>query len=113
MRNRSTHAVYPAVREDLADRPTRHVDHLGPFLFLNPMAGNAVRPIIVACRLGPSPSRFRNRHIHILKATSRTATAMATKARSAPAAGSDAGRGMAHSETSSPDFKQRGGPLEL
>lgn len=121
MEKRTVRNVFPAMRDDIDDLvtyralPTRHVDIIDPFLFLNHHGPQTYPPINRGLPFGPHPHRGFQTVTFILDGD--IAHRDSGGHESVIAAGGVqwmvAGRGLIHSETSSPAFRQQGGAMEI
>jgi len=113
--------VFPAVRDDIADLttwralPTTHLDMLDPFLFLNHHGLQTYAPGNRGLPFGPHPHRGFETVTFILEGDIVHRDSGGHESIIGPQGiqWMTAGSGLVHSETSSEDFKARGGPLEI
>ena len=113
--------VFPAVRDDIADLqtwralPTRHVETIDPFLFLNHHGRQVYAPRNRGLPFGPHPHRGFETVTFILEGdiAHRDSGGHESIIDAGGIQWMTAGSGLVHSETSSDDFKMRGGPMEI
>lgn len=95
--------------------PTRSIDYIDPFLFLNHHGPQVYPPHNNGLPFGPHPHRGMETVTFILSGDIMHQDSSGHQ--STMLAGGvqwmTAGRGLIHSEVSSPEFKQHGGPLEI
>jgi redox-sensitive bicupin YhaK (pirin superfamily) len=121
MNTRTVKHVFPAVREDIADlqtwraMPTQYIDHLDPFLFLNHHGRQIYPPGNHGLPFGPHPHRGFETVTFILEGDIAHRDSGGHESVIGPQGVQwmTAGRGLVHSETSSEQFKEKGGPLEV
>lgn len=121
MPKRTVIHVFPAERDDIADLttyralPTRHVDTLDPFLFLNHHGHQVYPPRNRGLPFGPHPHRGFETVTFILEGdiAHRDSGGHENTIGAQGIQWMTAGSGLVHSETSSAGFKQHGGPLEI
>ena len=121
MQNRSILHFHPAVREDIADLvtwralPTRHVDMIDPFLFLNHHGPQVYPAKNRGLPFGPHPHRGFETVTFILDGDIAHRDSGGHESVIGPGGVQwmTAGRGLVHEEVSSEEFKTRGGPLEI
>jgi redox-sensitive bicupin YhaK (pirin superfamily) len=121
MNARTIRNIFPAVRDDIADlqtwraMPTQYIDHLDPFLFLNHHGRQVYPPGNRGLPFGPHPHRGFETVTFILEGDIAHRDSGGHESVIGPQGVQwmTAGRGLIHSETSSEQFKQHGGPLEV
>ncbi|MEO8216346.1 MAG: pirin family protein [Acidobacteriota bacterium] len=119
MKNRTVRTQFGARRDDVADLVTRRPDHamerLNPFLFINHHGPQVYPPGNRGLPFGPHPHRGFETVTFIVEGSLVHRDSAGHE--SAIGAGGiqwmTAGRGVEHSETSSREFMDRGGPLEI
>jgi quercetin 2,3-dioxygenase len=118
---RTIRAIHDADREDIGDLrtqralPTRSVDMIDPFLFLNHHGPQVYPPNNRGLPFGPHPHRGFETVTFILEGslTHRDTGGHESTIGPGGVQWMTAGRGLEHSELSPPDFLERGGPLEI
>jgi redox-sensitive bicupin YhaK (pirin superfamily) len=113
--------IVPAVRDDIADLvtyralPTHRVEMIDPFLFLNHHGPQVYAPSNRGLPFGPHPHRGFQTVTFILDGdiAHRDSGGHESVIEAGGVQWMVAGSGLVHSETSSPAFKQRGGPMEI
>lgn len=118
---RKIKGIYPAVREDIGDlityrvMPTSHISMIDPFLFLNHHGHQVYPPQNHGLPFGPHPHRGFETVTFILEGDifHQDSDGHESIIQSGGVQWMTAGRGLIHSETSSPAFKSTGGPLEI
>ena len=121
MQQRAILAIHPAVRDDIADLdtwralPTRHVERIDPFLFLNHHGAQVYAPHNHGLPFGPHPHRGFETVTFILEGdiAHRDSAGHESIIDAGGVQWMTAGSGLVHSETSSAAFKVRGGNLEI
>jgi len=121
MSTRTVLNVFPAVRDDIADLhtyralPTQHVDRIDPFLFLNHHGWQSYPRNNQGLPFGPHPHRGFETVTFILEGdiAHRDSSGHESVIGAGGVQWMTTGRGLIHSETSSEQFKQQGGPLEI
>jgi redox-sensitive bicupin YhaK (pirin superfamily) len=121
MMKRTVRNVFPAVRDDIADLhtyralPTQHVDIIDPFLFLNHHGLQTYAPGNRGLPFGPHPHRGFETVTFIIEGDIAHRDSGGHESVIGPQGVQwmTAGRGLVHSEVSSDDFKEKGGPLEI
>lgn len=119
MSTRTVRTIFPTQREDIADlitrRPVHPLEQLNPFLFINHHGPQTYPPGNRGLPFGPHPHRGFETVTFIAEGSLvHSDTAGHTSAISAGGIQwMTAGRGIEHSETSSREFRERGGPLEI
>lgn len=121
MMKRKIKGIFPAVREDISDLvtyrvlPTAYISMIDPFLFLN-HHGHQVYPVQNhGLPFGPHPHRGFETVTFILDGDifHQDSGGHESIIKSGGVQWMTAGSGLIHSETSSPEFKKSGGPLEI
>lgn len=118
---RSIQGIHPAVREDIGDLvtyralPTRHIDIIDPFLFLNHHGPQEYPAPNRGLPFGPHPHRGFETVTFILEGdiAHRDSGGHESIIGAQGVQWMTAGRGLVHSEQSSDTFKAEGGPLEI
>lgn len=118
---RTIKAVHPCVRDDIDDLitrralPTRSIDHLDPFLFLNHHGPQTYPPDNEGLPFGPHPHRGFETVTFILKGSlaHKDSGGHESVIDSGGVQWMTAGRGLVHSEISPEDFLEQGGELEI
>jgi redox-sensitive bicupin YhaK (pirin superfamily) len=121
MAQRKIKNIFPAVREDIADLttyralPTRLIEMVDPFLFLNHHGAQTYPPGNQGLPFGPHPHRGFETVTFILDGdiAHRDSGGHESIIGARGVQWMTAGRGLVHSEMSSADFKKTGGPLEI
>ena len=121
MTQRTIQAIHPAVREDIGDLvtyrvlPTRHVEMIDPFLFLNHHGPQVYPAPNRGLPFGPHPHRGFETVTFIFDGDIAHRDSGGHESVIGPGGiqWMTAGRGLVHEEVSSEDFKRRGGPLEI
>ncbi|MDB5765130.1 MAG: nuclease [Herminiimonas sp.] len=121
MQKRIIKNIFPALREDIADLttyralPTRFVEMIDPFLFLNHHGLQTYPPGNRGLPFGPHPHRGFETVTFILEGdiAHRDSGGHESIIGRQGVQWMTAGRGLVHSEVSSDDFKRKGGPLEI
>jgi redox-sensitive bicupin YhaK (pirin superfamily) len=121
MAQRKIRNIFPAVREDIADLttyralPTRLIEMVDPFLFLNHHGAQTYPPGNQGLPFGPHPHRGFETVTFILDGdiAHRDSGGHESIIGARGVQWMTAGRGLVHSEMSSADFKKTGGPLEI
>jgi redox-sensitive bicupin YhaK (pirin superfamily) len=121
MEKRKIRNVFPALRDDIADLttyralPTRLVDMIDPFLFLNHHGRQTYPPGNRGLPFGPHPHRGFETVTFILEGdiAHRDSGGHESVIGAQGVQWMTAGRGLVHSEESSAEFKTHGGPLEI
>ncbi len=118
---RTVASIHPAYRDDIADLTTRRplpgpgLDQVDPFLFLNHHGPQVYPPDNQGLPFGPHPHRGFETVTFVLEGE--LAHYDSGGHESVIGAGGvqwmTAGAGLVHAEVSPPDFKRRGGPLEI
>jgi len=118
---RTVSAVHPAHRDDIADLVTRRplpgprVQQVDPFLFLNHHGPQVYPPNNGGLPFGPHPHRGFETVTFILEGNLAhyDSGGHASVIEAGGVQWMTAGSGLVHAEVSPPEFKQRGGPLEI
>lgn len=121
MSQRRVQGTVKAVREDISDLRTQRampvpgLDILDPFLFLNHHGPQTYQPFNRGLPFGPHPHRGFETLTIILEGDilHRDSSGAESVIGEGGIQWMRAGRGIVHSEESSPDFKRDGGPLEI
>jgi quercetin 2,3-dioxygenase len=119
MTNRTIRRQHPPHREDIGDlvtrRPAHPMEQVNPFLFINHHGPQVYPPRNSGLPFGPHPHRGFETVTFIVEGSLVHRDTAGHE--SAISAGGiqwmTAGRGIEHSETSSPEFLEHGGPLEI
>jgi quercetin 2,3-dioxygenase len=120
MAQRTIRSIHNAVREDIGDlvtrraMPTASIDHVDPFLFLNHHGPQQYASPNHGLPFGPHPHRGFETVTFILDGdiAHRDTGGHESVIEAGGVQWMTAGRGLVHMETSSDNFKQRGGPME-
>lgn len=118
---RAIRAVHETVRDDIADLvtrralPTRSLEHLDPFLFLNHHGPQVYPPNNRGLPFGPHPHRGFETVTFILKGSlaHEDTGGHQSVIEAGGAQWMTAGRGLVHSELSPDAFRKNGGELEI
>jgi quercetin 2,3-dioxygenase len=118
---RTVRNIHRAERDDIADLltrrplPSRSIDDLDPFLFLNHHGPQTYPPHNHGLPFGPHPHRGFETVTFILDGDvlHRDSGGHESVIAAGGAQWMTAGRGLIHAEISSPGFMDRGGPLEI
>ena len=118
---RTVRASYAATRDDIADLvtrrplPNRWVDQIDPFLFLNHHGPQVYPPNNRGLPFGPHPHRGFETVTFILEGSllHRDTGGHESAIHAGGIQWMTAGRGLEHSELSTPEFLRDGGPLEI
>jgi redox-sensitive bicupin YhaK (pirin superfamily) len=118
---RTVNNIFPAVRDDIADlqtwraMPTQYLESIDPFLFLNHHGRQIYPPDNRGLPFGPHPHRGFETVTFILEGdiAHRDSGGHESVIGEQGMQWMTAGSGLVHSETSSEQFKQEGGPLEV
>jgi redox-sensitive bicupin YhaK (pirin superfamily) len=121
MKLREIKAVHQAIREDIADLrtqralPTRSIDQVDPFLFLNHHGPQVYPPHNGGLPFGPHPHRGFQTVTFILEGDIAHRDSGGHESVIGPGGiqWMIAGRGLVHEEISSKEFMTSGGPLEI
>lgn len=95
--------------------PTRSIDYLDPFLFLNHHGPQVYKPHNRGLPFGPHPHRGMETVTFILDGdiAHKDSSGHSSVITAGGVQWMTAGRGLIHAEVSSDDFKEAGGPLEI
>jgi quercetin 2,3-dioxygenase len=112
---------HPAYRDDIGDLVTRrplpgpHVQQVDPFLFLNHHGPQVYPPGNRGLPFGPHPHRGFETVTFIVagELTHQDTGGHESVIHAGGVQWMTAGRGLVHAEISPPEFRQRGGPLEI
>jgi redox-sensitive bicupin YhaK (pirin superfamily) len=118
---RTVRNIHRAERDDIADLttrrplPSRSIRDLDPFLFLNHHGPQIYAPRNQGLPFGPHPHRGFETVTFILEGDllHRDSGGHESVIAAGGAQWMTAGRGLVHAELSSPEFMERGGPLEI
>jgi quercetin 2,3-dioxygenase len=118
---RTVRNIHRAARDDIADLvtrrplPGRSIESLDPFLFLNHHGPQTYPPHNQGLPFGPHPHRGFETVTFILEGDllHRDSGGHESVIAAGGAQWMTAGRGLVHAELSSPEFIERGGPLEI
>lgn len=121
MKRRSVASVHPAYRDDIGDLQTRRplpgpgVPQVDPFLFLNHHGPQVYAPGNAGLPFGPHPHRGFETVTFILEGSlaHHDSSGHASVIEAGGVQWMTAGSGLVHAEISPPEFKQRGGALEI
>ncbi|MCE9680749.1 pirin family protein [Halomonas alkalisoli] len=121
MKRRSVALVHPAYRDDIGDLQTRRplpgpgVPQVDPFLFLNHHGPQVYAPDNAGLPFGPHPHRGFETVTFILEGSlaHHDSGGHASVIEAGGVQWMTAGSGLVHAEISPPEFKQRGGALEI
>lgn len=116
---RTIRRVHPPGREDVGElvtrRPQQPLERLNPFLFINHHGPQVYPPGNRGLPFGPHPHRGFETVTFIVEGslTHRDTEGHESTIGAGGVQWMTAGRGVEHSETSPPEFLERGGPLEI
>src|SRR5512139_1974320 len=118
---RTVAALHPALRDDIADLVTRRplpgpgLAQVDPFLFLNHHGPQVYPPENPGLPFGPHPHRGFETVTFILagELAHRDTAGHESVIGAGGVQWMTAGSGLVHSELSPPEFRRRGGPLEI
>lgn len=118
---RSIHKIHPAVAAHMPGlstwraMPTHHIEWLDPFLFLNHHGLDVFRPGNRGLPFGPHPHRGFETLTYILEGelVHQDSSGYKSQIFEGGVQWMTAGSGLLHSETSSEEFKQQGGAIEI
>src|SRR5512146_64126 len=121
MNARTLRRLHDAWRDDIGDLVTRRplpgpeIAQLDPFLFLNHHGPQVYPPGNEGLPFGPHPHRGFETVTFIVQGelTHRDSAGHESVIHAGGVQWMTAGRGLVHAEVSSPEFKARGGPLEI
>ncbi|NIC07527.1 pirin family protein [Billgrantia bachuensis] len=121
MKKRSVASVHPAYRDDIGDLQTRRplpgpgVPQVDPFLFLNHHGPQVYPPNNAGLPFGPHPHRGFETVTFILEGSlaHHDSGGHASVIEAGGVQWMTAGSGLVHAEISPPEFKKRGGALEI
>lgn len=119
MSSRTVRTKYVPRREDIADlvtrRPVHPMEQLNPFLFINHHGPQVYPPGNHGLPFGPHPHRGFETLTFIVDGSlvHRDTAGHESSIQSGGVQWMTAGRGIEHSETSSAEFMDEGGPLEI
>lgn len=113
--------IHPALRDDIGDLvtqrpvPSRHLDQVDPFLFLNHHGPQTYPPHNHGLPFGPHPHRGFETVTFILEGMlmHKDSAGYESIIRAGGVQWMTAGSGLIHAEISPPEFLQSGGPLEI
>ncbi|QOL49716.1 pirin family protein [Massilia litorea] len=121
MSDKLVRRIHPALRDDIGDLitqrpvPTRHLDQVDPFLFLNHHGPQTYPPHNRGLPFGPHPHRGFETVTFILEGMlmHKDSAGYESIIRAGGVQWMTAGSGLIHAEISPPEFLQAGGPLEI
>ncbi|MBD8533043.1 MULTISPECIES: pirin family protein [unclassified Massilia] len=121
MTSKLVRRIHPALRDDIGDLvtqrpvPSRHLDQVDPFLFLNHHGPQTYPPHNHGLPFGPHPHRGFETVTFILEGmlTHKDSAGHESIIRAGGVQWMTAGSGLIHAEISPREFLQTGGPLEI
>ncbi len=121
MTHKTVHRLHPAMRDDIGDLvtqrplPSRHVDQIDPFLFLNHHGPQTYPPHNRGLPFGPHPHRGFETVTFILEGmlAHRDNAGHESIIHAGGVQWMTAGRGIVHAEVSPREFLEAGGPIEI
>jgi hypothetical protein len=121
MTDKLVHRIHPALRDDIGDLitqrpvPSRHLDQVDPFLFLNHHGPQTYPPHNRGLPFGPHPHRGFETVTFILDGmlTHKDSAGHESIIRAGGVQWMTAGSGLIHAEISPREFLETGGPLEI